>query len=200
MPDSKAVSTLLDPHVRLSQEDSPKTPEEADEMRNHSYIQATVHCAGSTPALALSIGRRIEFSAAAASSQPSPVVAFTDADHYGNPDNGRSTTGSVLMVAGGPAEFVAASETGRELCWLRNFLADVGAPQSLPLVLNIDNSRQSRHWVWLREAVYDGKIKPVYIPSEDMVADFLTKSLPCETVDKLRRKMGIVGEFSREIG
>lgn len=174
---------------------------------------------------------KIEYSADAANSSPSPFVAYADADHGGNPDNGRSTTGSILMVAGGTvswmsklqtlvalstteAEFVAASETGRELCWLRNFLADIGTPQSIPLTLNLDNtsailvSKQpehmgrlkhlDRHWFWLRQAVYDGKIRPIYIPTEDMAADLLTKTLSRDLVDKLRRKMGIVGEFSRD--
>lgn len=54
-----------------------------------------------------------------------------------------------------------------------------------------------RHWFWLRQAVEDGKIKPLYIPTKDMVADLLTKTLKRDTVDTLRRKMGIVGEFSR---
>ncbi|KAG5733847.1 hypothetical protein E4T56_gene4918 [Termitomyces sp. T112] len=173
---------------------------------------------------------KIEYSADAAASSPSPFVAFADADHGGNLDNGRSTTGSILLVAGGAvswmsklqtivalssteAEFVAASETGRELCRLRNFLADIGAPQSIPLTLNLDNqsailvSKQpehmgrlkhlDRHWFWLRQAVYDGKIRPIYIPSGDMAADLLTKTLKRDAVDKLRRKMGLVGEFSR---
>lgn len=54
-----------------------------------------------------------------------------------------------------------------------------------------------RHWFWLRQAVYDGKIRPAYIPSDDMAADLLTKPLPRDAVNKLRRKMGIIGEFSR---
>jgi len=54
-----------------------------------------------------------------------------------------------------------------------------------------------RHWFWLRQAVYDGKVAPAFIPSEDMIAD-LTKALPRETVDRLRRMMGVVGEPSQE--
>lgn len=44
---------------------------------------------------------RIEYSADAVASSPSPFIAYTDADHGGNPDNGRSTSSSILMVAGG---------------------------------------------------------------------------------------------------
>jgi len=112
------------------------------------------------------------------------------------------------------AEFVAASESGRELCWLRNFLADIGTPQVGPSNLNMDNQSAisvskhpehmgrlkhlDRHWFWLRQAVFDKKIAPVYIPTTDMTADLLTKSLTRELVDKFRRKMGVVGEWSQE--
>lgn len=91
------------------------------------------------------------------------------------------------------AEFVAASETGCELCWLCNFLADIGMPQSMPLVLNLDNqsailmSKQSenmrhlkhldQHWFWLCQAIYNGKIKSAYISSDNMAADLFAKPL-----------------------
>ncbi|KAG5715319.1 hypothetical protein E4T56_gene14598 [Termitomyces sp. T112] len=173
---------------------------------------------------------KIEYSAHAVALPPSPFITFANTDHGGNPNTGHSTTGSVLMVAGGAvswisqqqsvialstteAEFIAASETSRELCWLHNFLADIGMPQSLPMVLNIDNqsaisvSRQPKHmghlkhldhhWFWLHQAVYDGKLKPYYIPSEDMVVNLLMKPLACPLVDKLCKAMGIIREFSQ---
>ena len=173
----------------------------------------------------------IEYSASAASSSPSPFLAFSDADHGGNLDNGHSTTGSLITIAGGAvswssrlqsivalstteAEFVAASETRHELCWLCNFLADIGMPQLKPSHLNMDNQSAisvskhpkhmgclkhlNYHWFWLRQVVHDGKVAPAFIPSKDMVADLLTKVLPWEMVDWLRWMMGIVGEPSRE--
>jgi hypothetical protein len=135
--------------------------------------------------------------------------------HGGNLDNGHSTTGTLLMVAGGAvswasqlqsivalsttkAEFVAASETGHELCWLCNFFADIGIPQSKPSCLNMDNQlaisvskhpehmghlkHLDHHWFWLHQAVHDEKVAPAFIPSEDMVADLLTKALSQETL------------------
>lgn len=120
---------------------------------------------------------------------------------------------TIVALSSTEVEFVAVSETGRELCWLCNFLADIGTPQSIPLALNIDNqsailvSKQPEHmgrlkhldwhWFWLRQAVYDGKIKPFYILTEVMAADLLTKPLSRDKVDKLRRIMGLVGDFSR---
>ncbi|KAG5716206.1 hypothetical protein E4T56_gene10740 [Termitomyces sp. T112] len=172
---------------------------------------------------------KIEYSTDTAASSPSPFIAFADADHSSNLDNGQLTTGSILLVTSGTvswmsklqtivalssmeAEFVAASETGHELCWLRNFLADIGMPQSIPLMLNLDNqsailvSKQpehmgclkhlDQHWFWLQQAIYNSKIRLIYIPSSNMAADLLTKTLKHNAVDKLRHKMGLVGEFS----
>ena len=162
---------------------------------------------------------KIEYSAAASTPSTNFFTTFSDADHGGNLDNGRSTTGTLLMMAGGAvswssriqtivaqstteAEFVAGSESGRELCWLRNFLADISIPQIGPSNLNMDNQSTisvskhpehmgrlkylDRHWFWLREAVSDKKIAPVYIPTTDMTADLLTKSLTRELVEKFR--------------
>ncbi len=53
-----------------------------------------------------------------------------------------------------------------------------------------------RHFFWLRDAVYNGKILPVYIQTAEMIADTLTKALPRELYDKFRRLMGVVGEWS----
>ena len=66
-------------------------------------------------------------------------MTYTDADHGGNKDNGRSTGGYVTCVGGGAvdwrswlklfvtlltteAEFVAAVEAGKAIKWMRNIL------------------------------------------------------------------------------
>ena len=171
----------------------------------------------------------IEYSATAADHAPQLFKTFSDADHGRNVDNGRSRTGMVLTIAGGAvswssklqsvvlhstteAEFIAASETGHELCWMRNFLDEIGSPQIGPSELRMDNQSAisvtkhpehmgrlkhlDRHWFWLRQAVFDGKIAPIYIPTVEMTADLLTKSLSRDLVDRFRRMMGIVGEIS----
>ncbi|KAG5718457.1 hypothetical protein E4T56_gene8763 [Termitomyces sp. T112] len=245
MIDCKAIATPLKPGICLFKSNAPCSPEEVEEMKKIPYIQATgallylamcmcpniVHavsvlccfnaCLGPKHWRSVkhlmyyvhgTLNYKIEYLAGSTSL---PFVAYADADHGSNPNNGRSTTGSVLMVAGRAvswmsklqtivalstteAEFVAASETGQELCWLRNFLADIGAPQSTPLIMNVDNQSAISVSKQPEDMVYDGKIKPVYIPSEDMVADLLTKTLARDVVDKLRRKMGVIGEFSQE--
>jgi hypothetical protein len=83
-------------------------------------------------------------------------TTFTDADHGGNPDNGRSTSGYVVKMGTGAiswssklqgivalstteAEFVAATSAGQEILWLRNLIHEFGYPLPTPSTLFIDN-------------------------------------------------------------
>ena len=82
--------------------------------------------------------------------------AFVDADHAGNPDNGRSTGGYALLIAGGAvswssrlqtitalstteAEYVAAVDAGKDVVWMRQLLGELGFTLSAPSVLCMDN-------------------------------------------------------------
>ena len=73
------------------------------------------------------------------SSDSEPFTAYTDADHGGDPDNGKSTGGYLITVAGGAvswssklqsivalssteAEYIAAVDAGKEILWMRNML------------------------------------------------------------------------------
>jgi hypothetical protein len=83
-------------------------------------------------------------------------TTYTDADHAGNPDNGRSTSGFVVKVGTGAiswssrlqsivalstteAEFVAAVSAGQEILWLRNLFSELGFSITGPSTLYIDN-------------------------------------------------------------
>jgi len=82
--------------------------------------------------------------------------AFVDADHAGNPDNGRSTGGYALLIAGSAvswssrlqtitalstteAEYVAAVDAGKDVVWMRQLLGELGFTLSAPSVLCMDN-------------------------------------------------------------
>ena len=43
----------------------------------------------------------------------------------------------------------------------------------------------------MRDAVDSGVVKPVFVPTEDMAADILTKSLMHPYVEKCRKLMGL---------
>ena len=83
-------------------------------------------------------------------------TTFSDADHAGNPDNGRSTSGYVVKMGTGAiswssklqgivalstteAEYVAATTASQEILWLRNLFHELGYSLSSPSTLFIDN-------------------------------------------------------------
>ena len=93
------------------------------------------------------------------------------------------------------------------MVWLRNLLDELGFLPKQPIELRIDNTSairvsknpehhgrmkhlDIRHF-WLRDAVQDGKLDPVYISTDDQVADLLTKSLPVAKIEKFRTLMGL---------
>jgi len=82
--------------------------------------------------------------------------AFVDADDAGNLDNGHSTGGYALLIAGGAvswsshlqsitalstteAEYVAAVDAGKDVVWMRQLLGELGFTLSAPSVLCMDN-------------------------------------------------------------
>jgi hypothetical protein len=84
-------------------------------------------------------------------------LTYTDADHGGNPDNGRSTGGYAVIIGGGAvswssrlqpvvslstteAEYIAAVEAGKEIIWMRNLLTEFGFNFTSPSPLFIDNN------------------------------------------------------------
>ncbi|KAJ9566141.1 hypothetical protein OSB04_002107 [Centaurea solstitialis] len=93
------------------------------------------------------------------------------------------------------AEYIAASDAAKEAVWLRNFLSDlrVVASISRPIDIFCDNSgavaqakeprehHKSRHilrkYHLIREIIGRGDVRICKIPTEDNVADPLTKSL-----------------------
>ena len=83
-------------------------------------------------------------------------TTYADADHGGNLDNGRSTTGYVVKMGTGAiswssklqsivalstteAEYVAATSAGQEILWLRNLFQEIGYSLNVPSPLWLDN-------------------------------------------------------------
>src|SRR5215510_12311265 len=83
-------------------------------------------------------------------------TTYTDADHGGNPDDVRSTSGFVVKMGTGAiswssrlqslvalstteAEYIAATTASQEILWLRNLFTELGYTLSLPSTLLIDN-------------------------------------------------------------
>ena len=90
------------------------------------------------------------------SDSPEPFITYSDADHGGNPDNGRSTGGYVVKIGSGAvswssklqslvalstteAEHISAVEAGKEILWMRQFMGELGYEISGPSLLRMDN-------------------------------------------------------------
>jgi len=105
------------------------------------------------------------------------------------------------------AEYIAAVEAAKDIIWMRQFMGELGYSPSSPSTLLMDNqsaisvSKNPEHhskmkyldlrWYWLRDVVDLEIVKPVFVPTEDMAADILTKSLMRPSVEKCRMLMGL---------
>ena len=106
------------------------------------------------------------------------------------------------------AEYMALAEAAREAVWLRNLMMDIlrsgpDAPitiyednqSAMKLVYNPVDHQRTKHidirYHFTREAVEDNLVQLTYVPSEDMVADQLTKPLPFVSLIRHRLEMGL---------
>ena len=105
------------------------------------------------------------------------------------------------------AEFVALSEASQEIVWLRRLLQDLGEAPRQPIVVMEDNqscikfigseliNRRSKHIhtreCFVSELCNNGIIKLEYCPTEDMLADMLTKPLGAIKIVKLSLQLGL---------
>jgi hypothetical protein len=159
------------------------------------------------------------------------VWGWVDSDWAGDTDTRRSHAAYILMLNGGPiswksrrqdsvalstseAEYMAASEVGKEIQYLRALLHDVGFTQLAPTNVYEDNlaciamstnpvrRKSSRHIDmrvhYCRELYTAGVMKLIPLRTHLMVADALTKSLPGPALSKHRDiMMGHMPFFAR---
>jgi hypothetical protein len=105
------------------------------------------------------------------------------------------------------AEYVAQTHAAKEAIWLRSFVADVFGPRTDSILLRSDNQSaialarddrfhaRTKHidirFHFIRYAIADGRIRLEYCPTEDMVADVLTKALPSLKAKHFATLMGL---------
>lgn len=151
------------------------------------------------------------------------LVGFTDADWCSLPHR-HSISGYVFTLSGGAigwrsrkqpiialssteAEYVAASEAGRELLWLRYLIGELTKPLREATLLNCDNQSaiaivdsgllhaRTKHidirYRFIQSVRDSGDATITYILTTDMVADILTKVPPRNKVEKLTTLLGL---------
>jgi hypothetical protein len=120
----------------------------------------------------------------------------------------RSTKQSLTTKSSTEAELVAASDQSSMLFHMRNFLAGQGIrvkdsvlfqdnTSTISLLTNANSSSQrtahiNTKYFFLRENIESGDIKIIHMPTNDMIADILTKALQGGAFKFLVRK--ILGE------
>jgi transposase InsO family protein len=187
MSDCNPIGTPMDPGAHLSSSMSPQSPEEQKSMQDIPYLSAVgtlQYLATSTrPDISFAVGVLARFNTNPGIEHWKAVkhlfrylkgsldyklvygptdssqlfTTYTDADHGGNPDNGRSTGGYAVIIGGGAvswssrlqsvvslstteAEYIAAVEAGKEIIWMRNLLTEFGFNFTSPSPLMIDNN------------------------------------------------------------
>ena len=144
---------------------------------------------------------------------------YSDSDWAGSSSDGKSTTGYVLVFCGAAvlwnsqkqatvslssaeAEYIAATSSGMDICWVRNMFNGLGFPLKEPTKLYVDNSTAIRMTTdegnlsrrrhinvkhhKIREWCSEGTILTVKVDTREQQADIFTKSLPREQFKKIR--------------
>ena len=106
-------------------------------------------------------------------------------------------------------EYIAASDAAKEAVWLKKFIGELGVVPSIanPIALYCDNNgaiaqakeprshQRSKHILrkfhLIREIIERGDVKICRVPTDDNIADPLTKPLPQSKHDYHTRGMGI---------
>jgi len=98
------------------------------------------------------------------------------------------------------------AEAAKEALWLRTFLQELGFEEgpllirrdnqgALKLAKSEENHRRTKHidirFRFLRDVVDNGSLKLEYVPTDDNVADALTKPLFKQRFERLRSLMGL---------
>ena len=126
----------------------------------------------------------------------------------GGPISWLSKKQAIVALSTSEAEYVALSFATQEIVWLRKLLiTDLKSTSQKPTVLMEDNQgaisiaknpvvhARTKHidirYHYIREAVQNGTINLCFCPSENMIADLLTKPLPRGRFTMLRDAMGL---------
>ena len=124
----------------------------------------------------------------------------------------KSKKQSCVALSTAEAEYMALSSAAQEAVWVQELNSDLRNQQSQPILILEDNQSaismaknpqfhgRSKHinikYHFIQEQVNSGKIRLEYCPTEEMLADMLTKGIGSEKFEKLRRLCGMCNQVS----
>jgi Reverse transcriptase (RNA-dependent DNA polymerase) len=113
----------------------------------------------------------------------------------------------IVSLSTTESKYVTATHGGKEVLWLRSLISEVFGTLQEPTTLFSDNQAaislmrdhqyhaRTKHidvrYHWIRWVVEQGAIKVIYCPTDDMVADALTKALPSAKVKHFATGLGL---------
>jgi len=152
------------------------------------------------------------------------IIAYVDAD-WGSQHHRHSISGHIVSLAGMPimwglkkqsivalssmeAKYIAMTNTLKDILWLRNLIAEIRAPITMPTALHCDNQGaialthnnkfhpRTKHinirYHFIQEAVENDHVLLSYCPTDAMVADVLTKALPRSKLPRFIEMLGLL--------
>ena len=120
----------------------------------------------------------------------------------------RSKKQRTVALSSTEAEYMALSEAIQEAVWLKAFTSELGEEVSdgaltvfednqgaIALAKNPEFHKRTKHidirYHFVREKVEEGQVVLKYCPTQDMLADIMTKPITAAQFDTLRTKLGI---------
>jgi Reverse transcriptase (RNA-dependent DNA polymerase) len=152
------------------------------------------------------------------------VIAYSDSDWAENKNGRKSHSGLFCAVNGGTvmwscrkqdvvalssaeAEFIALTETCKEVIWINRVAGDLGVKKMMPITIKTDSqsamamcenqrfSHRTKHidtrYYFVKDLVANGTIKLSYQPTDSNIADMMTKPLGGNKIEHLRQLAGL---------
>ena len=113
----------------------------------------------------------------------------------------------IVLLSTTESEYVATTHATKEAPWLRSLITEVFSPVEGPVTLFSDNQSaialvkdhqyhaRTKHinvcFHFIRWVIDDGKLHLIFCPTNNMVADSLTKALPLPKVKHCAAELGL---------
>lgn len=113
----------------------------------------------------------------------------------------------MIALSSAKVEYVVASEVCREAVWLKKLLSDLFEGTLSPTWIHCGNkncismtedpvlhakTKRINKYHYIKSLVRDGVVELHYLPTDEQVADILTKALPNKKLEYLRGKPSLV--------